>query len=275
MSRATLNEAFDALPDQGGALAGVVVLGWEDAQAYVRAAEAVGCPIVLQAGPGCRRHTPLRVLAAMFRNLADGAAVPVVTHLDHGQTPQECLEAIDAGFSSVMYDGSALPLAENIAQTRRVLDRARAVGVSVEAELGVVGYVGESLSVGTRPQDAERFMAEAPVDALAISAGNTHLSRTATVTVDESVIAAIENTVRVPLVLHGGSGIPPKQRRLLALTTRVTKFNIGTELRQTFGATLRETLARNPDLFDRNAILNSVIDPIARTTERILRNLLP
>lgn len=275
MPLVSLTDAFRARPNGRGALAGVVVLGWEDAQAYVQAAETVGCPIILQAGPGCRRHTPLPVLAAMFRHLADAASVPVVAHLDHGETPEACFEGIDAGFSSVMYDGSALPLVENIAQTRKVLERAHPVGVSVEAELGIVGYIGETPSIGTQPEEARTFYSEAPVDALAISAGNTHLSRSATVPVDETVIAAIDAAVTVPLVLHGASGIPRYQRRRLALDTKVAKFNIGTELRQTFGRTLRRVLNEDPNIFDRNAILNETIGPMSYATATILRDLLP
>lgn len=152
MAFVTLKEAIGAIPEQRGAVAGLVVLGWEDALAYVRAAEAVGCPAILQAGPGCRAHTPLSILAEMFRVLAERFRVPVVAHLDHGRSPEECIEAIELGFSSVMYDGSALPLAQNIENTRRVLEVARAVGVSVEAELGVVGYVGASRRLGLIPK---------------------------------------------------------------------------------------------------------------------------
>lgn len=275
MPLVNLSEAFRALPDRRGALAGVVVLGWEDAQAYVRAAEAVGCPIILQAGPGCRRHTPLPILAAMFRHLAQEARVPVVAHMDHGSTPSECFDAIEAGFSSVMYDGSALPVAENIANTRQVLARATAAGVSVEAELGVVGYSDGVASRATCPSEVQEFFKAAPVDALAISAGNTHLSTSATVPVDESMIAAIERVAPVPLVLHGGSGIPVEQRRRLALNTNVAKFNIGTELRQAFGSELRKKLDQDKDVFDRNKILDALIAPIAERTEKLLRNMLP
>lgn len=273
MPLVTLKQAMEAIPDGRGALAGLVVLGWEDAQAYVKAAEMAGCPVILQAGPGCRKHTPLSVLAEMFRVLAANASVPVVSHLDHGKTPQECVAAIEAGFSSVMYDGSSLPLDENIANTRQVLVEARRAGVSVEAELGVVGYVGTARSVGTDPDEARRFIAEVDVDALAISAGNIHLSRTDTVCVDLAAIRAIEAVVPTPLVLHGGSGIPKDQRRHIALETRVMKFNIGTELRQAFGTALRQRLEADPDVFDRNEILGSLVDPLARQAETALRTL--
>ena len=147
--RATLAEVLQPALAGGYAVAGLVVLGWEDAVAYVAAAEAEGRAVILQAGPGARAHTPLPILAAMFRHLADHASVPVVAHLDHGRDLDEVRQALDCGFTSVMYDGSALALAENIARTAEVVALAHAAGVSVEAELGFVGYAGGQVSQGS------------------------------------------------------------------------------------------------------------------------------
>ena len=275
MPLARLSDVLGPAYAEGYAVAGVVVLGWEDAVAYVEAAEAAGLPVILQAGPGCRRHTPLAVLAAMFRELAARSTVPVVAHLDHGQTPDECFAAIDCGFSSVMYDGSLKPLDENIRLTRAVVARARASGVSVEAELGVVGYDGGTASTGTDPEDAARFVAETAVDALAVSAGNVHLRRTADCAIDRALLDRLGPATGIPLVLHGTSGIPAADRRDLAHRTAVCKFNIGTELRQAFGATLRQVLARDTETFDRIEILAQVIPPLRRATEPVLRNIGP
>ena len=104
MSRATLAEVL-AMAEAGNyAIAGLVTLGWEDMRAYVRAGEAEGLPIILQAGPSCRKHTPLPILGKMFNTLAEEASVPVVAHLDHGYTAEECRIAVESGFSSVMFD---------------------------------------------------------------------------------------------------------------------------------------------------------------------------
>ncbi|MEO0691886.1 MAG: class II fructose-bisphosphate aldolase, partial [Pseudomonadota bacterium] len=100
MPIATLSDVLKPALSQGHAVAGLVCLGWEDMCAYVAAAEAEGCPVILQAGPSCRAHTPLPILGAMFRNLADAASVPVVAHLDHGYTFEECKEALESGFTS-------------------------------------------------------------------------------------------------------------------------------------------------------------------------------
>ena len=134
MPLATLTDVLSPALAQGYAVAGVVCLGWEDMRAYVAAAEAEALPIILQAGPGCRAHTPLIALAAMMRSLAEAASVPVVVHLDHGFTLDDCKEALDCGFSSVMFDGSKLPLAENIRHTQEIAALAHAAGASCEGE---------------------------------------------------------------------------------------------------------------------------------------------
>ena len=131
MTIATLRQLLDAATAGHHAVAGLVVLGWEDALAFAEAADEAGQPIVLQAGPGSRRHTPLAVLGPMFRHLAEQARVPVACHIDHATTLEECRAGIDHGFTSVMIDGSALPLDENIALTRSVVEVAAPAGVSV------------------------------------------------------------------------------------------------------------------------------------------------
>lgn len=260
----------------GSAVAGLVVLGWEDAVAFVRAAEAANRPIILQAGPGCRKHTPLPVMGAMFRTLAVGASVPVVAHLDHGENLAVCQQAVDCGFTSVMYDGSSLPLAENIERTAEIVAWAHKHGVSVEAELGYVGYQGRAQSLGTDPTEVDRFVRETQVDALAISVGNTHLMTNPTESVDIDLLHAIQAAIPdMPLVLHGGSGITPDLRQSLARQTTVCKFNIGTELRMAFGAALRETLLCDSAKFDRNMILAATIDPMIAATTRVIKNLAP
>ena len=110
MTLATLKDVLQPALKGGYAVGGLVTLGWEDMRAFVAAAEAENCAVILQAGPGCRAHTPLPVLGKMFRHLAEGASVSVVAHLDHGYTYDECSEALDSGFTSLMFDGSRTPL---------------------------------------------------------------------------------------------------------------------------------------------------------------------
>jgi fructose-bisphosphate aldolase class II len=264
MTVATLNDVLRPAMAGNYAVAGLVVLGWEDAKAYVEAAEEAQLAVILQAGPGCRKHTPVPILGKMFRYLAEQATVPVVCHIDHARSVEECQEGIDHGFSSVMIDGSMLPLAENIAITRRVVNLCKPHNISVEGEIGVVGYSGGAVSAYTSPEEATAFEHDTGIDALAISIGNVHLQTEKQAVIDMEALRAIEAVTTVPLVLHGGSGIPTATRQLLAHSSRVKKFNIGTELRMAFGESLRSALANQPEEYDRINILCATI-PISRS----------
>ncbi|MEL6700391.1 MAG: class II fructose-bisphosphate aldolase [Pseudomonadota bacterium] len=272
MTLATLAEVLQPALRGGYAVGGLVTLGWEDMRAYVTAAAAEGCPVILQAGPSCRAHTPLPVLGKMFRHLASQVDVPVVAHLDHGYTFDECQEALDAGFTSLMFDGSRKPLAQNIDETARVVELARSGGVSCEGEIGFVGYDGGEASDGTDPGEAAQFARDTGVDAMAISVGNVHLQQDQSGGLDAARIAAIEAVTDVPLVIHGGSGVPAAERRRLARETAICKFNIGTELRMAFGTALRAAVACDPDRFDRVQILSETHDPVVEATRRVLRD---
>ena len=274
MTAASLTDVLLPAMANGTAVAGLVVLGWEDARAYVAAAEAEGLPIILQAGPGCRAHTPLPVLGAMFRHLAEGASVPVVTHLDHGTTDTEARMAIDCGFTSVMFDGSRLPLSENIDATARIVEIAHRAGVSCEGEIGFVGYAGGAQGTGTNPAEAAVFATATGVDAMAISVGNVHLQTAPDGTIDRDHLRGVQQACPgLPLVLHGGSGLPEDTRRWLARNTNVCKINIGTELRQAFGAALRSHIAADPVVFDRIAILQATEGPVCAATRHVIRTL--
>ncbi|MGC1496021.1 MAG: class II fructose-bisphosphate aldolase [Sulfitobacter sp.] len=271
MTLATLAEVLQPALAGKYAVAGLVTLGWEDMRAYVAAAEAENVAVILQAGPGCRAHTPLPILGKMFRHLAEGASVPVVAHLDHGYTFEECKEALDSGFTSLMFDGSRKPLNQNIDETAAIAEMAHAAGISCEGEIGFVGYDGGESSAGTNPDEAAQFARDTGVDAMAISAGNVHLQQDKTGGLDEPRIRAIEALTSVPLVIHGGSGVPMAQRTLLARTSNICKFNIGTELRMAFGAAMRAAVNSDPDRFDRVTILKETHDPVVVATRNVLR----
>lgn len=275
MTIATLAEVLQPALKQGYAVAGLVTLGWEDMCAYVEAAEAERCPVILQAGPSCRAHTPLPILGQMFRHLAEQASVPVVAHLDHGYSLDDCQQAIDAGFSSVMFDGSRKPLRQNIDETAAIVELAHRAGVSCEGEIGFVGYANGEQSAGTDPNEAAVFARETGVDAMAVSVGNVHLQQTEGAGLDLARIRAIEAVTNVPLVIHGGSGVPMAQRRELALGSNICKFNIGTELRMAFGSALRQTLTDHPDRFDRLDILKATQGPMTLAARSALRSLMP
>jgi fructose-bisphosphate aldolase class II len=207
----------------------------------------------------------------MFRYLAENASVPVVAHLDHGYTFDECKEALDSGFTSLMFDGSRKELSQNIAETAAIAEMAHAAGISCEGEIGFVGYSGGENSAGTDPEEAARFARETGVDAMAISVGNVHLQQDKQGGLDEPRIRAIEAITTVPLVIHGGSGVPLAQRKSLATGSSICKFNIGTELRMAFGATLREAVNRDPERFDRVTILKETHDPVMQAARIVIR----
>jgi fructose-bisphosphate aldolase class II len=195
--------------------------------------------------------------------------------LDHGKSAQECFEAIDCGFTSVMFDGSRKPLTENIAETAAIVGVAHAVGVSVEGEVGFVGYSRGEISEGTDPDEARCYELNTGVDALAISVGNVHLQTDKAATIDFNHLRLIESVTTVPLVLHGGSGIPFVVRSTLSRTTKVCKFNIGTEMRVVFGRALRDAIARDPEEFDRIKLLSRTIEPMRDAARIALRALGP
>ena len=273
MTLATLEQVLQPALRGGYAVPGLVCLGWEDMRAYIAAAEAERAPVILQAGPGARAHTPLAVLGRMFRHLAEGASVPVVAHLDHGYTLEDCRAALDEGFTSVMVDGSSLPLAQNIDLTAAVAELAHAAGASCEGEIGYVGYAGGAASKGTDPDEAAHFVKATGIDAMAISIGNVHLQSSPGSGLDLHQLRAIERLTTVPLVIHGGSGISPAERRVLASDSRIAKINIGTELRMAFGMALRDCLQRDLAQFDRVAILKATEGPVKEATRAVIRGL--
>ena len=275
MTLVTLENALQNALKNNYAVAGLVTLGWEDMKAYVEAAEKENCPIILQAGPSCRQHTPLPILGKMFNYLADNTDIPVVAHLDHGYSLEECKIAIDSGFSSVMYDGSRKSLNKNIDETAKICEIAHSAGVSCEGEIGFVGYSGGEESAGTDPEEASLFAKDTKIDAMAISVGNVHLQENKEGGLDEDRIRSIEALTDVPLVIHGGSGVPVKQRKYLSRNSKICKFNIGTELRSAFGSALRNAVNMDHNRFDRVQILKDTHKPLVDKTRSVLKAFKP
>ena len=255
------------------AVAGLVVLGWEDALAFTQAADETGIPIVLQAGPSCRAHIPIPILGKMFRYLADQTKTNVCCHIDHGYSLKECKEGMDNGFTSVMYDGSKLPLIKNIRNTSKIAKLAKSYKISLEGEVGIVGYHKGKISKGTNLIDAKKFANESGADAMAISVGNTHLQISKIAKININKIIDIQNVTKIPLVLHGSSGISYQMRKKIAKNTNVAKFNIGTELRMIAGSSLRKNINNKPEIFDRLKLIQPTIIKIKNQTKKIIKNI--
>jgi fructose-bisphosphate aldolase class II len=197
MTVATLSEVLSKAKENHYAVAGLVVLGWEDARCYAETAEELGLPIILQAGPGCRANTPMPVLGKMFRHLAEQSSQPIVCHLDHGYSKEECIEGIENGFTSVMFDGSKLLLNENIEKTHEIAELAHKNDISVEGEIGFVGYNEGAASQSTDPLEAKEFADKSNCDAMAISAGNVHLQTNTSSSIDTDVIEKIQSLTSI------------------------------------------------------------------------------
>ena len=257
------------------AVAGLVVLGWEDALAYTQAADETGIPVILQAGPSCRQHTPVPILGKMFRYLAEQTKTQICCHIDHGYSLKECKEGMDNGFTSVMFDGSKLPLSKNINTSLSIAKLAKSYKVSVEGEVGIVGYKNGKISKGTKVNEAKIFANESGVDAIAISVGNTHLQTNKNAVIDIKKIIDIQNVTNLPLVLHGSSGIDNAMRKNIAKNTNVAKFNIGTELRSIFGNSLRSNILKDKKVFDRLKILTPTIKDVKIVAKKIISNIGP
>ena len=248
----TLTEVLAPAREQGHGLGAFNVIHLEHAEALVGAAEDTDLPVVLQISENTVAwHGSLAPLALATRALAQRASVPVVLHLDHAVSVGLVLESLDLGFTSVMFDGSRLDDASNRSTTREVVERCHARGVDVEAELGEIGGKDGVHAPGVRtdPVDAQRFVLDTGVDALAVAVGSSHAMTERTAALDLELVAAIREAVPVPLVLHGSSGVPD-EGLVAAVRAGMTKVNIATHLSSVFTAEVRRALAADPDLVD-------------------------
>ena len=218
----------------------------ETTQALVRAAEEAQSPVFLQVGRAVVPHMGLRAAADMTRRVADNSPAELVLHLDHGPW-EECLEAIQLGFTSIMYDGAHLELEENIATTRRIVEIAHAFGVIVEAELGRIPDADEQVDWAayyTDVDEAKRFVSETGVDTLAISVGIVHgIPGQEAQPLDIDRIGRIRDVTGIPLVLHGASGLSD-QEVAAAIEAGIHKFNADTDLRMAFRSGIEDVWAQ-------------------------------
>jgi fructose-bisphosphate aldolase class II len=248
------------------------VIQLEHAEALVAAAEQTGLPVELQISENAvRYHGSLAPIALATRTIAERASVPCVLHLDHAVSEPLVDEAVALGFTSVMYDGSRLGDEANRTATRAVVQRCRAAGVSVEAELGEIGGKDGVHAPGVRtdPAAAAQFVADCGVDALAVAVGSSHAMTSRTAELDLDLIAAIHEWVPVPLVLHGASGVPDADL-VAAVRAGMTKVNIATHLNNAFTTALRRHLAADPDVVDTRRYLGSARDAVAAEAARLL-----
>lgn len=208
------------------------VVGLEYAEAITEAAEEMNFPVILGLPDPFLANHKEGVIAEMMTGLARRASVPVAVHLDHGGSFERVMEALRQGFSSVMFDGSALPFEENIRQTAEIVRIAHAMGASVEGELGYLGFTEgapQNVDHFTKPQEAAEYVERTGVDALAVAVGNMHGHYRGTPKLDLVRLSEIRDAVECPLVLHGGSGLS-EQDFQNAVHAGINKINIFTHL---------------------------------------------
>lgn len=223
----------------------------------VKAAEALNSPIILQIAERRMTYSPLALMGPMMISAAKNAKVDIAVHLDHGVTLPVIKEALDMGFTSVMYDGSHFPLAENIENTQAVVELAKGYQAAVEGEIGVVGgNEGEEKDQGiayTRPEEARIFAEATKLDALAIAIGNAHGHYVTTPKLRFDILEATSKLLSVPLVLHGGTGLTPEDY-MKSIGLGIRKINVATSGFQalTEGALSYLKGSEKPDYFGLN-----------------------
>lgn len=270
----------------------------EITQAIISAAETLSAPVIAATSDKAIRYAGLENLAAMIINMAERAQIPVILHLDHGNSYELCCECIKNGYTSVMIDASHLSFKNNVTLTRKVVRYAHKYGVTVEAEIGRLAGIEDDLKVKdgyaiyTDPDEASRFAKESGCDALAVAIGTSHgaykFKGTPRLRID--ILREIAESVSVPLVLHGASGVKQKWINRVnnnggalehargvpdtllrkAIKNGIAKINTDTDLRIGFTAGVREYLSRNPKSFDpreitaagRDRIVEVVMDRI-------------
>ncbi|UOF91619.1 class II fructose-1,6-bisphosphate aldolase [Fodinisporobacter ferrooxydans] len=251
----------------------------EFTQAILLAAQEEQSPVILGVSEGAAKYMGgFKFVVGMVKNLMQeyNITVPVAIHLDHGSSFANCVKAIHAGFTSVMIDGSHHPLDENIALTKKVVEVARILGVSVEAELGRIGGQEDDLSVDEAdamyaiPAECDRLVRETGVDCFAPALGSVHGPYKGEPKLGFDRMEEVMKLTGVPLVLHGGTGIPTHDiQRAISLGT--AKINVNTENQLASAATVRKVLAEKPDLYDPRKYLGPARDAIKETVKGKIR----
>ena len=238
-------------------------------QAIVEASEEERAPVIIQASQGAIKYAGLDMIVAMVRSIAEKTSIPIALHLDHGTDYFQNILCLRAGFTSLMYDGSALPFDENVAMTKKVVEMAHACNIPVEAEIGQVGKMDSSDEPGVarekikefmaKPEDAEKFVQMTKVDILAPAVGTIHGCREPIAKLDIPRIEKIRDLTGLPLVLHGASGASDEELKK-GIAAGICKVNIDTRIRMAFTNTIRKILTENPEEIDPRKALKPAME---------------
>ena len=272
MSRTNAGKLVLAAKSSGKAVGAFNVILLEHAEALVAGAEHAKLPVILQISENCvSYHKALKPISVATIAIAESASVPVSVHLDHAESEDLVKEALDLGYDSVMFDGSKLTYADNVAASARVAALCKRYGATLEVEIGEVGGKDgvHAPGVRTNPLEAMAFAEATGADLVAVAVGSSHAMTTRDATLDFDLIAEIAKTVGVPLVLHGSSGVsdPDLQK---AVKAGMSKINIATHLNNVFTHEIREALGANPKLVDPRKYIAPGRDAVAAEVARLL-----
>lgn len=227
----------------------------EFAKAITQAAMEEKSPFIFGVSEGALKYMGIEYTVAIAEAAAKESGLPIALHLDHGSSFEVAMKCIRAGFTSVMFDGSHYPFEENVRMTKEIVKAAHAMGVSVEGELGTIGGVEDDISVDeadaalAKPEEAIRFWEETGVDAMAIAVGTAHGMYKGEVKIRYDIIEEVAKAIPVPIVLHGGSGVPDESIRK-AIQAGVGKINVNTENQVACTDAIREVLAKDSKVYD-------------------------
>lgn len=232
----------------------------ETAKAVVKAAEGLNSPVIVETTPKAIEYAGLKYLSTLIKEIAKNVEIPVVLHLDHGLSIEMVEQSIEAGYTSVMIDGSHLPLFENIALTKKVVEIARKKGIPVEGELGTVT---EHLRF-TNPEEVPEFVRKTGIDSLAVAIGSSH-GHAPKEELDLELLFKIRRRTNIPLVLHGASGVSDPDIKG-AIQRGIAKINIDTQLREVFTASIRENI-KDPQIVDPREYLKKAEEAVVKLVE--------
>ena len=270
MSLVTMNELLPQARKEKRAVGAFNIANYETALAVMKAAEAERLPVIIQVYDRLFDSYKAADLAGMLLRIAQRSSQPIALHLDHGASLKHLAVALHAGYTSVMYDGSSLPFAENLANTKLAADLAHAAGCSLEGEIGHVAQGDETAL--TDVAEAVEFANATGVDALAVSIGTAHGYYKATPKIDVTRCAEIASALpELPLVLHGGSGTPLEDVRAV-IENGIAKVNIATEYMDTYLKSTRAELERLDGKFvPIDKFYDPIVDACAAHAARLLR----
>lgn len=254
MPLVTSKELLQKAQQGGYAVGAFNVENMEMVQAVVAAAEELKSPVIMQTTPSTVKYAGLDYYYANVKAAAEKASVPVVIHLDHGNSFDLAMQALRTGYTSIMIDGSHDSFEENIKVSKAVADACRPSGVSVEAELGKVGGKEDDLDGGednpyTDPQEAKEFVEKTGVDSLAVGIGTAHGLYKGKPNLQFDILSQIREVVDIPLVLHGTSGVPDEDVKE-CIKRGICKVNYATDLRIAFTKGVNEVLGEHPETID-------------------------